>query len=96
MRLIDKDALVDRLTRLLEANREWKPEYAEFCEEMICMVEDTPFWEESDFAPVKVSVALYDQEEIHHNCTVQILSNSVTGDVSIGWWPEDRNPYGSE
>lgn len=44
----------------------------------------------------KVSVALYDQEEIHHNCTVQILSNSVTGDVSIGWWPEGKYPYGTE
>lgn len=27
----------------------------------------------------------YDQEEIHHNCTVHIWSNSHTGAVSIGW-----------
>jgi len=31
---------------------------------------------------------IYDQEEIHHNCTVQVLTNSVTGDTSIGWWEE--------
>lgn len=32
---------------------------------------------------------LFDQEEIHHNCTVQILTNSKTGETSIGWWEED-------
>ena len=29
---------------------------------------------------------MYDKEETIENCTVQILSNSVTGDVSVGWW----------
>ena len=33
----------------------------------------------------KISVALYDEEEVYENCTVQILRNSVTGEVSIGW-----------
>lgn len=28
----------------------------------------------------------YDQEEIHRNCTVQILTNTKTGDISLGWW----------
>ena len=32
---------------------------------------------------------IYDQEEIHENCTVQILRNSVTGETSIGWWKEE-------
>lgn len=35
---------------------------------------------------------LYDIEEIYPNCTVQILRNSVTGKVSIGWWPNDNPP----
>lgn len=39
---------------------------------------------------VTVETNIYDQEEIHHNCTVQILTNSVTGDVSVGWWKEDE------
>lgn len=39
---------------------------------------------------------LYDKEEIHHNCCVQILYNSVTGESSIGWWPEDNPPLGWE
>ena len=29
---------------------------------------------------------LFDKEEIIENCTVQILSNTVTGEQSIGWW----------
>ena len=32
------------------------------------------------------SVGIYDEEEIIEGCTVQILRNSVTGEVSIGWW----------
>lgn len=32
------------------------------------------------------SVSVFDKEEIIENCTVQILSNSTTGEVSIGWW----------
>lgn len=31
------------------------------------------------------SVAIYDREEVHHNCTVVIWKNSVTGEQSIGW-----------
>lgn len=31
-------------------------------------------------------INLYDEEELHHNCTVQILRNSITGEVSVGWW----------
>ena len=49
MRLIDKDELVDRLTELAELNREWKPEFSEFCDDMVCLVEDSPFWEREDF-----------------------------------------------
>lgn len=29
---------------------------------------------------------VYDQEEVIEGCTVQILTNSATGDVSVGWW----------
>ena len=40
------------------------------------------------------SINLFDEEEIIHNCTVHILRNSVTGEISIGWWPEDNPPEG--
>ena len=36
---------------------------------------------------------IYDEIEIHENCTVQILRNSVTGETSIGWW--DNEPEGA-
>lgn len=39
-------------------------------------------------APIVTS--MFDQEEIHRNCTVQILKNSVTGEISIGWWENDK------
>jgi len=44
----------------------------------------TPFTQQEP----KITTNMYDQEEIHHNCTVQVLRNSVTGDVHVGWWEE--------
>ena len=35
---------------------------------------------------------IFDMEEIHENCTVQVLTNSVTGETSIGWWQNDKPP----
>ena len=32
---------------------------------------------------------VFDEEEIHENCTVQILRNSATGEESIGWWKNE-------
>ena len=37
-------------------------------------------------------IRFYDREDVYYNCTVQILTNSVTGEQSIGWWPEDEPP----
>ncbi len=37
------------------------------------------------------SVSIYDEEEIHTNCTVQILRNSITGETSIGWWENEED-----
>ena len=33
----------------------------------------------------KPQINIYDKEEIYPNCTVQVLTNTVTGDVSVGW-----------
>lgn len=41
--------------------------------------------------PIAVETNIYDQEEIHHGCTVQILRNSLTGEVSVGWWEEKED-----
>ena len=38
-----------------------------------------------------IETNIYDIEEIYPDCTVQILRNSVTGEISIGWWENDRD-----
>lgn len=43
-----------------------------------------------------IETNLFDIEEVHPNCTVQILKNSVTGEVSVGWWPNDNKPIGTK
>lgn len=35
---------------------------------------------------IKVETNMYHKEEIIYPCTVQILTNTVTGEVSYGWW----------
>ena len=37
----------------------------------------------------EVETNMYDKEEIYPNCTVQILTNTLTGEVSVGWWKND-------
>ena len=36
---------------------------------------------------------LFDEEEIIEGCTVQILTNTVTGEVSVGWWQGSAEDY---
>ena len=43
--------------------------------------------DENDILSVETNV--FDQEEIYPNCTVQVLTNTVTGEVSVGWWRND-------
>lgn len=38
----------------------------------------------------EIEINIYDREEIHYNCTVQVLTNSVTGEVSVGWWENEE------
>ena len=38
-----------------------------------------------------IEIPIYDIEEIHHGCTVQVLTSSVTGESSVGWWKEEDN-----
>ena len=41
-------------------------------------------------ADEKIEIPIYDIEEIHHGCTVQVLTSSVTGESSVGWWKEEE------
>ena len=45
---------------------------------------------------VDVHTCLYDKREVYRNCTVEVLTNTVTGDVSVGWWQNDNPPIGCE
>ena len=38
---------------------------------------------------IHVDAGLFDREEIYPDCTVQVLSNSLTGETSIGWWKNE-------
>ena len=39
---------------------------------------------------VKVETNFYDKEEIFPDCTVQVLTNTATGEVSVGWWKNGK------
>ena len=36
---------------------------------------------------VRIDAPIFDREEIFTDCTVQVLTNSLTGEQSVGWWP---------
>lgn len=55
------------------------PEYRRICQ--------TCEWKFGNIERIEVSV--YDKEEIFENCTVQVLTNTKTGEVSVGWWKND-------
>lgn len=61
------------------------------------LVSKLPVIDPRDLVPiVTTEVNLFDKEEIHHNCTVQVWTNTATGQTSIGWWPEGEAPPGAE
>jgi hypothetical protein len=42
-------------------------------------------------ADIEMETNIYDVVEEHHNCFVQILRNTVTGEVSFGWRKENED-----
>ena len=59
-------------------------------------VGDRPDWcplqevELPDSETVTSLVDYYDKSEIHENCTVEVLTNTKTGAVSVGWWRNEN------
>lgn len=39
---------------------------------------------------INIDTNIFDIEEIYPNCTVQILRNSITGVIRIGWWRNEE------
>lgn len=44
----------------------------------------------------EIILNMYDQEEIIYPATVQILTNTITGEVSVGWWRGSPEEMGAE
>lgn len=40
-----------------------------------------------------VDINAYDIAERYEDCTVEILKNSVTGKISVGWWRNENPPF---
>lgn len=34
----------------------------------------------------KIETNFYDKEELYDDCVVQVLTNTITGETSVGWW----------
>ena len=58
---------------------------------MVMLMGDTP-----EDGVYLIETSIYDIEEIYPDCTVQVLRNSVTGEVSVGWWENDKEPEWSD
>ena len=42
-----------------------------------------------DSIQVTSVISFFDKVEVHRNCTVEVLTNTQTGEVSVGWWKND-------
>lgn len=87
MRLIDADALKARLCDVYAGKGNPKSFYPVMLI-MFCKIIDAQPTASAEY--VETECNLFDVEEIHEDCTVQILRNSVTGEESVGWWPNRR------
>lgn len=59
---------------------------AHWLEELVSLRKLLGDSKELDKRGISIETNIFDKEEIIENCTVQILKNSVTGEVSVGWW----------
>lgn len=41
---------------------------------------------------VEVETNIFDRREVYEDCTVEVLQNSATGEISVGWWENDNPP----
>lgn len=77
MRLIDADKAVESICTKADENND--PWIRNILYAVACYLDTLPTAEIEH-------MNLYDEVEEHPNCTVQILTNSTTGEVSVGWW----------
>ena len=86
MRLIDADLILAKLKELDEnPNRTPNEKRALFILAQLVKNEPT-----ATVAVIESEIGFFDVEEVHENCTVQVLRNSITGEVSVGWKENDK------
>lgn len=76
-RLDDVLGLIDRFEGYLDADMIWRIKYK---------IKQLP-------APEHIESNIFDIEELHKDCTVQVLKNSITGEISVGWWPNEEEDH---
>lgn len=59
------------------------------------VIEDIQAMKNINPEQVRVECNIYDQEHIYRDCTVQILENTKTGEISVGWWQNHRKSEGT-
>lgn len=55
--------------------------------EVYYIAEDGTEYKVSDVpAFMEITTNMFDKEEVYENCTVHVLTNTVTGEQTIEWW----------
>jgi len=62
----------------------------QYNEREICESAVIEAWNRRPPETVKVETSFYDQEETYPDCTVQVLTNTATGETSVGWWRNEN------
>lgn len=68
----------------------WGAIYDLICEDAASNDDKTTGEKFGDDKASGIQASIFDEETIYKNCTVQVLRNSITGDVSVGWWPNEE------
>ena len=91
----EKDLVIQRLRAELRELREaWECDQQErvLVTDLLEQAKVYPWFPELRALVTDMAKAdgLYDIVEEHHGCVVQVLKNSQTGAVSVGWWEEEE------
>ena len=81
------DMMVESIRNMLMANSDKV--------RLVCMLSALQTRYELDTKPLETieSAGIYDAESVIYPCTVQVLTNSVSGETSVGWWPGDAREF---
>ena len=88
-----RDMTDEQLAKELAAMEACPPIECDNCDDMIDCEAGLLKWLKSESREDGCyisEVRIYDKEELYTDCTVQVLTNTVTGDTSIGWWQNNK------